>query len=195
MTARVLPPVPSPYAAKAIITLDPAGVGDVGIAVRLTAHLPKKPVRGKLAAPDWTYQGSVWNDVMYDDLTVFLAKGVGRTGHVFLAHEHSSFGSFSVATSIGTGIGAIRGLLVGCGWMSCDTRPKGVTPNAYRLWAWPSAATRPKGRAEYKIAAIEMCQMLYGWGDELQSDLAEATILNDYVVVMRPELWKEPAHE
>lgn len=190
MSARVHPPVDSRWKMKAIIALDPAGVQDSGIAVRLTAPLPEKPLRGKLRTPDWEYQGSIWNDVMFDDLGVWLAKYVGRTGPVLLAIEDCAFRSLKIARSIGTAIGALRGFLVGTGWVPTDQKTLMVTPGRYREYVFRGGGGVPKGRDNQKAAAIQLVQQLYGHGDQLQADLAEAILLNDFVVGACPKEWQ-----
>lgn len=188
MPARVPAPPESPWARKAILCLDPAGVGDIGLAARLTVKLPKNPARGKLPAPDWTYQGGVWNDAMYDDLGVWLAKNVGRTGPVLFVVDNTAFGGMHIARSIGTAIGAMRGFLVGTGWIAPDDKPLSLSGQTWRSVAFP--AERPKGRAAQKAAAMDRVKLLYGYGANLQDDMAEAVLMNDFVVAEMPEVWQ-----
>lgn len=190
MPARITAPVDSPYVMKAILALDPAGAGDSGIAVRLTATLPQAPKRGKLTCPDFLYQGSIWNDVLFDELGVFLAKHVGRTGPILMVAEDAAFGSMSIARSIGTAIGAMRSFLVGTGWMPSDQKPLMVSPAKWRRHAFPVDA--PKGRAAQKEAAVTLVSQLYGVGDERrpQCDLAEAVLICDYATCAAREDWQ-----
>lgn len=188
MPARTTAPVSGPYKFKAIVSLDPAGVGDSGIAVRLTAPLPVKPQRGKLRCPEYTYQGNVFNDVMYDELGVFFAKNVGRNGPVLFCVEDCVYQGLHIARHIGTAIGAVRSFLVGCGWSDSATAPTMVAPVTWRKAAF--GPVKPGGRKAQKEAAVERCRLLYGFSENMQDDLAESVLLNDYVTVFTPELWQ-----
>jgi hypothetical protein len=188
MPTRALPPPPSPWRVKALIALDPAGSSDSGLAVRLTGTLPSRPKRGKLTAPEFEYQGSVWNDCFFDDLGVFLARRVGRTGQVRLICEDSVFRSLTIARSIGTAIGAVRSFLVGCGWCPCDEKPLMIRPDEFRKHHFP--LDTPKFRDEQKAAAIDRVQHLYGHGGNLSDDLAEAILMLDYVTTEMTGEWQ-----
>lgn len=186
MKARHTAPVPGPFPIAAIIAIDPAGVGPSGIAIRLTSRLPENPKRGTMPAPDWTFEGIIWNRVMLTELGVFLAKNVGQTGKVVLVAEDSVYGGLHIARHIGTAIGCLRGLLVGLGWLDIEDSVRLVAPATWRRHAFPPPNT-PKGRELQKEAAIDLARTLYGYGDDIGSDLAEAVHILDYVATAKPE--------
>ena len=169
----------------AIITLDPAAVGSCGIALRLTAGLDRKTQRGKLRAPDWMYEGNVFNTRMHDELAVFLAEKVGREQRVLLAVEDAVFGPRTVARHLGRAIGCIEGLLCDLNLAEPDDT-KYIFPGHYRKVTLP-AEPKPANREEWKQAAIDTVATLYGLtcGD----NQAEAILMNDYTIVAKRQWW------
>lgn len=172
----------SPYGA--ILTLDPAGVGASGVAGRLTSTLGAAE-RGRLRSPDFQFAGWVFEPQFADDLALWLARHVGQ-GLVLLAVDDTAYGSFSTARSIGTAIGRVQSLLHDLN--VCDPRKHclRITGKDWRKHAYGSPL--PKGRDALKEEAIARVATLYG--QEVTDDLAEAILMNDYVVTARPEAWR-----
>lgn len=166
----------SPHKYAAIVSLDPASVGPCGIACRATAGLPDKPKLGKVRAPDFIYEGPVFNDVMFDELAAWCARNVGQQ-KLLLVAEGTAYGSMKIARSLGRCVGAIEMLVYYTGWAD----PKKTM--AIQAKVWRRAAGIPddvKGRDEQKQAAIDLCASRYRL--TLGSDAAEAVLLNDAVV-------------
>lgn len=177
--------MPSKYAA--IVTLDPAGTADCGIAVRFPAQLSARPQRGKLSPPAWTYQGSIWNGYMWDELSAALHQHVRRGDRVLLAVEDAVFRSRKIARGVGRGTGALEALLHALNLYDPADDLLWVTPATYRHWHWPDKAARPVGRDEWKAGAVELVERLYGM--TVGEDQAEATLISDYVTVARRATW------
>ena len=161
----------------AIVSLDPAGSGPCGIACRATASLPTKPSLSRLRAPDYIYEGKVWNDVMLDELCAWLARNVGGQKALLVA-ENSTYGSLTIATSIGRCIGAIQCVMYYAGWAKPEDTIK-LAPRSWRGAAGIPAET--KGRQQQKDAAIKLVTERYGLA--LGSDASEAILINDAAVI------------
>jgi hypothetical protein len=134
-------------------------------------------VLGKLRAPDFIYEGIVWNDVMLDELAAWLARNAGGQ-KVLLVAEGTAYGSMSIARSLGRCVGAVQLLLYYCGW----AEPKSSVHPQSKVWR--NAAGIPaetKGRDAQKQAAIDLVSSRYKL--TLGSDAAEAVLLNDAAVV------------
>lgn len=167
----------SPYKYAAIVSLDPAGVQPCGIACRATASLPAKPVLGKVRAPDFIYEGVVWNDVMIDELCAWCARNVGGQ-KLLLVAAGTAYGSMAIAMSIGQCIGALKLLTYYTGWADVKSLVK-VQDKVWRKAAGIPEETR--GRDNQKQAAIDLVAKRYQL--TLGSDAAEAVLINDYAVV------------
>lgn len=169
--------------------MDPAAVGPCGLTVRMTATL-QTPVRGKMRAPEFVFEGCVFSATMHDDLTTFLAERVERGARVLLVVEDAIFGARTTARHLGRAIGAIESVLNDVNLAEPkDTRY--VFPGHWRRVTLPldaKGAPEAQGREELKQAAIDTVSTLYGV--DLGSDGAEAVLLNDYVVLARPEWWR-----
>lgn len=188
MGAKKTPAVVSPFPVAAIISLDPAAVGPAGLAVRMTAPLID-PQRGRLRAPEFTFEGCVFSASMHDDLTEFLASRVQRGARVLLVVEDAIYGARTTARHLGRAIGAIESLLNDCNLAEPkDTRY--IFPGHWRRTSLPLDAkgnVNVHGREALKQAAQDAVATLYGL--DVGSDLAEAMLINDHVVLGRPELW------
>lgn len=167
---------------SAIVTLDPAGVKDSGVAVRLTAPL-RDVTLSRLRFPDFTYQGWIFEPGFHDDLTEYLARNTGKDQKVLLVVENSAYGSFTISRSIGRAIGCLEGNLHYCN-MGDASATEYLSPKTWRRLAMPGVSVT--GRDAWKAAAVEAVAGRYGQATGV--DLAEAILLND-AVVMSPKLW------
>lgn len=167
---------------SAIVSLDPAGVKDSGVAVRLTSSL-RDVTLSRLRFPDFCYQGWVFEPSFHDDLTEYLARNTGKDQQVLLVVENSAYGSFTISRSIGRAIGCLEGNLHYCNIGSAkDTEY--MAPKTWRRLSMPGVMV--KGRDLWKQVAVDTIQTRYG--QTVESDLAEAILLND-AVAMTPKLW------
>lgn len=167
----------------AIIALDPAGVSDAGCAARITASLPDEPVLANLRAPDFQYQGPLFDTRFSDELALWLARNVMGGGKALLCYERSGYRSMTTVLSIGSGIGRVRGLLHDLG----VTGPEDacwVAPMTFRKWNYGKLE---KGRDALKAQAVACVKNRYGV--KVRDDLAEAICLLDYVTVECPGEW------
>jgi len=190
---------PADFKAKAIITFDPAASNDCGIALRFTTAL-MQPQRGKLPAPDWTYGGSVWNTAMHDELGIVLAKGTKKNGglvrgdKVAFVIDPTAYGVI-IAKSLGQSIGAIRALLNYLNVLDEKQKPLEVYGVTWRkselpaIFAEAKLLSKPAARARWKSAANEAMAALYNIDTE-NDNLSEAVLLNDHVVLHKPEFWR-----
>jgi hypothetical protein len=188
MGAKRPPAALTAFPISAIVSLDPAAVGPAGLAVRLTAPLIH-PVRGKLRAPDFYYEGCIFSSVMHDDLTSFLAEKVGRGGRALLVVEDAIYGARTTARHLGRAIGAIESVLNDVN-LAEPKHTRYVYPGHWRKVSLPvdsKGDVEATGRDNLKQAAIDTVATLYGL--ELGADGAEAVLINDYVVLARPEWW------
>lgn len=169
----------------AVITLDPAAVADCGIAVRLTAGLDGNTPRGKLAEPDWVFEGSVWNSLMHDELAGFLYSNVARGQTVLLGVEDAMFGARTTARHLGRAIGCLEGVLGDLGlWSNGESRY--IFPGNWRRVSLP-LHPKPDGRDAWKAAAVDAVFTLYGM--QCGDNQAEAVLMNDYVMYARQDWW------
>lgn len=175
------PKVTSPYQVAAILSLDPAGVGPSGVAVRTTATLGAA-TRLTLRYPDFTYEGNIFETSLHDDLAVFLASVVPAGHRVLFVTEDSVFRSMTVARHIGRAIGCLEGLLV-------DLNLAHPRNTVYvKAGAWRKGiGLRGKKRDELKLAARTYVDEWYQQG--VGEDLAESVGINDHVCLNLPELW------
>lgn len=167
---------------SAIVTLDPAGVKDSGVAVRLTSSL-RDVTLSRLRFPDFTYQGWIFEPGFHDDLTEYLARNTGKDQKVLLVVENSAYGSFTISRSIGRAIGCLEGNLHYCN-MGDASQTEYMAPKTWRRLAMPNQIC--SGRDEWKAAAVATVESRYR--QTVGSDLAEAVLLND-AVAMSPKLW------
>lgn len=167
---------------SAIVTLDPAGVKDSGVAVRLTATLRAASLN-RLRYPDFTYQGWIFEPGFHDDLTEYLARHTGKDQQVLLVVEKSAYGSFTISRSIGRAIGCLEGNLHYLN-LGDASKTEYMAPAVWRRKAMPGTVV--KGRDAWKEAAVQTIATRYG--EVVQSDLAEAVLLND-AVAMTPKMW------
>lgn len=168
---------------SAIVTLDPAGVKDSGVAVRLTSSLRDVSLK-RLRYPDFTYQGWIFVPGFHDDLTEYLARHTGAGQEVLLVVENSVYRSLTISRSIGRAIGCLEGNLHYCG-MGNAKNTEYMAPKTWRKKSMPGVEVA--GRDALKQAAIDTVRERYG--QDVGPDLAEAVLLND-AVVMSPKLWQ-----
>lgn len=173
------------HAFAAVLSLDPAAVADCGIALRFTAGLDGKTPRGKMRAPEFMFEGSVWSTRMHDELAVLLAEKVPRGGKVLLTCEDAMFGARSTARHLGRAIGCIEGMLADLNVWEPDTT-RYVFPGHWRKFSIP-VSPAPSGRDEWKQAAIDQVATLYGMA--CADNQAEAVLQNDYVMHVRQDWW------
>ncbi len=167
---------------SAIVSLDPAGVKDSGVAVRLTSSLRDVSL-SRLRFPDFCYAGWIFEPGFHDDLTEYLARNTAKDQKVLLVVENSAYGSFTISRSIGRAIGCLEGNLHYCNIGNAkDTEY--MAPKTWRRLSMPGVVV--KGRDEWKAAAV--ATVLKRYRQEVGSDLAEAVLLND-AVAMTPKLW------
>jgi hypothetical protein len=194
--ARKPPKTRHPIAA--IVTLDPAGVGPSGVAVRLTSTLDSVTVLN-LRYPDYVYQGPVFNNVFLDELTAYLMANVPADKKVLLVVEDSVYRSYTVARHIGRGIGCIQNTLMATNMLVDPADSLYVTPSMWRSVLTTHIRKQggtglPKGRDNLKAAAVEYVAARYK--QDVESDLAEAVVMNDYIVHARKNEWAEaPVYE
>lgn len=185
MPAHKLKSIPSEHAYAAVLSLDPAAVADCGLALRFTAGLDGKTPRGKLRAPEWVYEGSVFEPRMHDELAVLLSERVPQGGRVLLTTEDAMFGARSTARHLGRAIGCVEGLLADLN-VSSPSETKYIFPGHWRRVSLPLEPT-PSGRDEWKQAAIDAVASLYGM--TCRDNQAEAVLMSDYVFVARQDWW------
>lgn len=190
MVARLPKPPKHVFPISAIVSMDPAAVGTCGLSVRLTASL-QNPKRGKLRAPDFTFEGCVFNSSMHDDLTTFLAKSCKEDTRVILVVEDAMYGARTTARHLGRSIGCIEGVLNDVN-LAEPFNTKYVAPQHWRPVSLPVEAgtnrTIARGREELKQAAIDTVATLYGI--DVGPDLAEAILIGDYAVLSRHDWWR-----
>jgi hypothetical protein len=161
------------------------------LAVRLTAGLDGKTPRGKLKAPDFMFEGSVWSSRMHDDLAVYLSDHVQRGQKVLLGVEDAMFGARTTARHLGRAIGCVESVLGDLGlWANGESRY--IFPGNWRRVSLP-LHPKPNGREEWKAAAVDAVYTLYGitCGD----NQAEAILMNDYVMYGRQDWWMHKARK
>ncbi len=159
-------------AVGAVVTLDPAGVGDSGVAVRLT---PRMRVANTSYWPDFTYQGHIQNSEFLDDLISYLNKQVETEHRVLLVTEDCAYRNYNVARHIGRAIGTLEVVLGFCGFCKPENTQY-VKPAQWRKVLGPDAGGK---REQLKEAARLRVHKLYG--EHVEADLAEAICINDWV--------------
>lgn len=170
-----------PYQVAAIISLDPAGVGPSGVAVRLTATLGAAS-RLTLRYPDFVYEGNVFEPAFHDALSVYLADNVPQGHRALLAVEDSAYRSYSVARHIGRGIGCLEGLLHDLN-VAAPVDTQYFTPKVWRTGVGIKGAKRE----DLKLAARTYVSEWYE--QDVGEDLAESVAINDFVCLNRSKLW------
>lgn len=186
------PPKSTGHKYDAILSLDPAGSQNCGLALRGTSGL-EGAARGKLRPPAWYADASVWDPPVHDQLAEELMALVPKGGRVLLVAENAAYKSMIIARSLGKCIGAVQVTLLSLNvWSTPDTQY--ITPSAWRRDMLPAAVkdigeitNAQKRRAYYKEAAIRAVAGLYGI--ETGDNAAEAILLNDHVVLSRKDLW------
>lgn len=187
--------------ADLIITMDPASVSNSGLCVRPVNNV-LTPNAGYARKPEWWTSDSVWNTQMHDELARVIAKWVPRGGRVAFATTSTSYQG--TALSIGRAIGCIEGLLHDLN-VFVDTRVEPVQDQTWRRGVfqpqeWKVIAdmqghspdnTSKLRRAAWKQLAIDTVARRYM--EAVDDNAAEAILLNDYVVLWRPDLWKAGA--
>jgi hypothetical protein len=185
MPAHKYRPISSEHRYAAVVTLDPAAIADCGVAVRFTAGLDGRTPRGKLRAPDFAYEGSVFDTRMHDDVAVLLSERVAKGERVLLCVEDAIFGARTTARHLGRAIGCLEGVLADLNVGTPD-ETKYIYPGNWRRVCLP-VEPKPKGRDEWKQAAIDAVAVLYGM--ECSDNQAEAVLMLDYVFVARQDWW------
>lgn len=186
MSAKRAPVVSSLYPYAAVISLDPAGKADCGLAIRLTHGLGTAK-RGRLRFPDYAFEGWAFSTRMHDELATFLAEKVGKDQRVLLVVEDSIYGARTTARSIGRGIGAIESVL--CDLNLADPNDtQYVFPGHWRKATLPTNP-KPEGRDAWKQAAIDAVATQYG--ENVGDNLAEAVLINDYTIFEKKIWWAE----
>jgi hypothetical protein len=177
-------PPQSPFKYAAIVSLDPAGSGPSGVAVRTTAALSDVD-RRRLTAPGFTYQGWVFESTFQDQLTCYLMRVVPKDAKVLLVVENCAYQSYKTARGVGRAIGAIEGLLHYCGLARADATAY-VTPQEWRGFSYGKPL--PKGRKDLKAKAVSTVEELYGM--KVGPDEAEAILILDWATLAGKGLWK-----
>lgn len=175
----------------AILSLDPAAVGDCGIAARTTVGL-RYAKYSSLQMPGFVYQGWVFEPRMHDELAVWLADNIGVNQRALLVVENAAYRG--AARHLGRAIGCIESLLHDLN-VADPRSTQYVTPGAWRGGVFGHPL--PKGRDALKQRAIDDIEIRYR--ATVASDLAEAICLNDYFVMSKRKVWsagdKLPAME
>lgn len=184
---------------SAVLALDPAGVNPSGLALRLTRSFADvAPKRGRLPAPQWTWNGRVVGCTDWaDSLAEFTFQHLARGERLGLVVEQCAYRSYAIARSIGQAVGAVR---FGLKALNLLDDPDGssilrVTPKVWRDWAMP--AVKPTGsqterRRKWKDAARGAVLGLYGIEDDsADADTAEAILQLDWACVQKPRFWKD----
>ncbi len=176
---------------KAILTVDPAGTSDTGLALRSTDRaINAQTKRARL--PEWYWSGNVWTSDVQDQLAVELYRVCPAGGDEVLfvtcatMYHNTAFGQ-------GTAVGCIRGLLVALN-LPCE-RPEEIADVTWRKALYSrefldtvKAAPKTARRAMYKNEAVATVRHRYGIEDA-DDNAAEAILLNDYVAEARQDLW------
>lgn len=171
---------------RGVVSIDPAAKGPCGVALRFVTP-GAKYVRGKLPAPEWYFQGSVWDAPgLHDELSLALYKQFKPGDQVLYVAENTAYG-VTAAKSMGRAIGAVESVLIDIGVLQPD-QLKYVAANSWRARQLPGF--RPKGkvaadrRDELKERAVSVVNALYGLGlTDDQADAAEAVLINDDAVL------------
>lgn len=173
----------SEHAAGAIVALDPAAVGDCGIAARTTVGLGRAKLT-TLQYPGFVFSGWVFEPRMHDDLACWLADNIGKDQRVILVVENAAYrGS---ARHLGRAIGAIESVLYDLNW--ADPRlTQYVTPKAWRTGVFGDDL--PSGRDALKARAVADIETRYG--QTVTTDLAEAVCMLDYFTLNKRRVWSE----
>ncbi len=178
--------------ADAVLTLDPASVSNSGLCLRTLKGEILTPVLKQPRVPVWYKSDWVWNSVMHDELGYELGKLVPRGGRVVFAATGTAFNG--VAMDLGRAIGCIEGLLHDLNVFP-DSRVVKIADNAWRAAIFPSAERAwiktlpsPKRRQAWKDLAIAHVRNKYRL-DDIDDNSAEATLLNDYIILHRSDLY------
>lgn len=167
---------------SAIVTLDPAGVKDSGVAVRLTKTLTDASLN-RLRFPDFCWSGWIMEPGFHDELTEYLARHTGAGQQILLVVEDSAYRSYTIARSIGKAIGAVEQNLHYCN-MADPKNTEFMAPKTWRRKSMPDVDVT--GRDEWKAEAVKTIERRYN--QQVNDNLAEAVLLND-AVVMTPKMW------
>lgn len=171
----------SEHRTAALISLDPAAVGDCGIAARTTVGL-RYAKYATLAIPSFVYSGWVFEPRMHDELAIWLADHVGRDQRVMLVVENAAYRG--TARHLGRAIGCIESVLHDLNLADPRTTQY-VTP---AQWRTPVLGVPlPKGRDDLKAAAVANVAQRYG--STVTHDLAEAICILDWFTVARRKVW------
>jgi len=173
----------SDYAAAAIIALDPAAVGDCGVAARLTAGLRYTRYE-TLRAPEFQYAGWVFNPRMHDDLSTWIADYVGKDQRVLLVVENAAYRG--TARHLGRAIGCLEGLLHDLN-LAHPNDTQYIAPSKWRSGVF--GVPLPQGREALKLAAVLRVSRQYGLA--VSDDLAEAICMLDYYTVAQRKVWAD----
>lgn len=178
-------PVVNAFKYAAIVSLDPAGTGPSGVAVRLTAPLGDV-AKGRLRFPDYTYQGSVFNERFQDELSEYLLRHLSVDQRVLLVSEDCVFRSMHIARSVGRAIGVMESLLSYLGYG--DPHATLFVPTKTFRKAAFGITKLEAGRDGWKTMAV--ARVFEQYREVVRDDLAEAVLLSDYIVLNKPEVWK-----
>jgi hypothetical protein len=171
----------SEHAVAAIVSLDPAAVGDCGLAARTTVGL-RYAKYSSLQLPSFTFSGWVFEPRMHDELAVWLADHIGANQRALLVVENAAYRG--AARHLGRAIGCIESILHDLNVADPRTTQY-VTPGAWRAGVFGHPL--PKGRDALKQRAIDDVEIRYR--STVSSDLAEAICLNDYFVMAKRKVW------
>lgn len=167
-------------AVGAVVSLDPAGVGDSGVAVRLT---PRMRVAEVPYWPEFTYQGHIMNTEFLDDLIAFLNKNVDAEQRVLLVTEDCAYRNYNVARHIGRAIGTLEVVLGFCGFAKPENTQY-VKPSA-----WRKVLPAVVGLKREQLKAAAQAHVLAAYDEAVEADLAEAVCINDYVQTHKKAWW------
>jgi hypothetical protein len=154
----------------AVLALDPAAVGPCGLAGRILTQLPT----ARVTEPAFKYEGSVFNNRMYDDLCVWLCDE--KVEQVVLGCESTAYRSLTIARHLGRAQGAIEAILIACNFIEPHSCVQ-VPASRWRKHCFGRNA--PAKRVEQKQAAIDYVRTKYTL--EAGPDLSEAIGLLDYL--------------
>jgi len=162
------------------VSLDPAGVGDCGVALRV---MPVDYDPEHLPAPVYTYSGSVWNGGLHDDLGLHLSRLLPSGGNVVFAAEGTAYGTRATVKWIYRSMGALECTLSYLNW--CTPKDTITVPaHVWRPREWTSSVkgmSKDAARAELKRLAVEEVARRYTL--ELDEHAAEAVLIGDYAAV------------
>lgn len=157
-----------------IVAHDPAGAGVNGLAVvRAKRVSPRKLSLSPLLVMD----APIWDRETYYALGKCLGEVLKPGEQCYYAYENDNYGGRNVAKSLGTAIGAIKGLLIDLGALrDLDERVLCTTSKGWRSKLWPGKV--PSGRKKLKEKACAHAKKWYS--ETIGHDAAEALCIAEW---------------